>query len=442
MSPTFQPPRAGEGLPTVPWDSRRRRKRRIAGLLAGLTALTAAGAAVVSTCTLCYAVSDGGERPLAYVPREETYAAAVAQVEDRVSHILRQDYAYAQETTVALTIAPKKDLQDPDQLTASLMETVDQVQAAWVLTVEGIPVGACASREAVLAALEGRKGAYDTPFTVSAQLGAEVAVEDVYLPAGAEVLSQEALQARLGQTWDQVEAAAAALAPWVPWEGAALPPGEDPVLPVVTVEEVTYTQPVEAPQETVEDPTLLAGETALLQEGSPGLEERTDRVTRTQGEETARETMSVNRLTQPVAAQIAVGTAQGAAGAQGRFCWPVEGRITSPFGTREIFGSTSSHRGIDIAAASGTPIAASAGGTVIWSGPKGTYGNLVKLDHGNGFVTYYAHCSQLLVQVGDTVAQGETIALVGSTGRSTGPHCHFEILWQGELLDPLACLPG
>ena len=97
---------------------------------------------------------------------------------------------------------------------------------------------------------------------------------------------------------------------------------------------------------------------------------------------------------------------------------------------------------IDIAAASGTPIAASAGGTVIWSGSKGTYGNLVKVDHGNGFVTYYAHCSQLLVQAGDTVAQGETIALVGSTGRSTGPHCHFEILWQGELLDPLACLPG
>jgi len=78
---------------------------------------------------------------------------------------------------------------------------------------------------------------------------------------------------------------------------------------------------------------------------------------------------------------------------------------------------------------------------VIWAGPKGTYGNLVKIDHGNGFTTYYAHCSELLVQEGDQVTQGQTIALVGSTGRSTGPHCHFELLWQDELLDPQLCLP-
>ena len=97
--------------------------------------------------------------------------------------------------------------------------------------------------------------------------------------------------------------------------------------------------------------------------------------------------------------------------------------------------------GLDIAAPSGTPIAASAGGQVIWAGPKGTYGNLVKIDHGNGFTTYYAHCSELLVQEGDQVTQGQTIALVGSTGRSTGPHCHFELLWQDELLDPQLCLP-
>ncbi len=80
---------------------------------------------------------------------------------------------------------------------------------------------------------------------------------------------------------------------------------------------------------------------------------------------------------------------------------------------------------------------AAADGTVIWAGEKGTYGNLVKLDHGNGYVTYYAHCSQLLVQAGDQVVQGQSIAQVGATG----PHCHFELLWQEEPIDPMQCLP-
>lgn len=121
--------------------------------------------------------------------------------------------------------------------------------------------------------------------------------------------------------------------------------------------------------------------------------------------------------------------------------WPVTGRITSPFGPRTIFGGEDFHRGLDIAVPLGTPIVAAAGGQVIWSGEKGSYGNLIQIDHGNGCVTYYAHCSALQAAVGDWVAQGQTIALVGSTGRSTGPHCHFEVLWQGERLDPQNCLP-
>lgn len=79
---------------------------------------------------------------------------------------------------------------------------------------------------------------------------------------------------------------------------------------------------------------------------------------------------------------------------------------------------------------------------MIFSGEKGTYGNLVILSHGNGFLTYYAHCSKLLVQVGDSVTQGQPIAAVGSTGRSTGPHCHFEVRYQNNPIDPLFYLPG
>ncbi len=116
------------------------------------------------------------------------------------------------------------------------------------------------------------------------------------------------------------------------------------------------------------------------------------------------------------------------------------GRISSPFGARHIFGGDGFHMGTDLAAPEGTEIRAAAAGTVIWSGEKGTYGNLVKLDHGNGYVTYYAHCSRILVREGDWAEQGQPIALVGSTGRSTGPHCHFEVRWQGEPLDAQQCL--
>ena len=98
--------------------------------------------------------------------------------------------------------------------------------------------------------------------------------------------------------------------------------------------------------------------------------------------------------------------------------------------------------GLDIAAPEGTAINAAADGTVTFAGERGTYGNLVGITHENGFVTYYAHCSQLLVQEGDTVEQGETIALVGSTGRSTGPHLHFEVRVNGQRTNPRHYLPG
>ena len=183
------------------------------------------------------------------------------------------------------------------------------------------------------------------------------------------------------------------------------------------------------------------GEQKVLREGSAGQEERVDRVVYRCGVEEERETLSAIPILPSVSTQVAVGTAQGVQGAQGRFAWPCMGSVTSGFGSREIFGSTGFHRGADIAASQGSTICAAAAGTVSWSGEKGSYGNLVKVDHGNGFVTYYAHCSALLVSAGETVEQGQAIAQVGATGRATGPHCHFEVLWQGEPIDPLQCLP-
>ena len=114
---------------------------------------------------------------------------------------------------------------------------------------------------------------------------------------------------------------------------------------------------------------------------------------------------------------------------------PVSGVITSRFGNRESIRSYA-HRGLDIAAPGGTPIKAAASGKVIWSGYKGSYGNLVKIDSGKGVVAYYGHCSKLYVSAGEQVKAGDVIATVGSTGNSTGNHLHFEIQLNGQCVNP------
>lgn len=127
--------------------------------------------------------------------------------------------------------------------------------------------------------------------------------------------------------------------------------------------------------------------------------------------------------------------------------WPVRGTVTSEFGPRmhPILHQERQHDGLDIAAQAGTPVRAAADGRVVFSGERGGYGQVVELDHGNGLITRYAHNQVNRVEEGQTVRRGQTIALVGSTGLSTGPHVHFEVRQDGQAIDPLAklrTLPG
>ena len=114
---------------------------------------------------------------------------------------------------------------------------------------------------------------------------------------------------------------------------------------------------------------------------------------------------------------------------------PITGTITSRFGAKSSIRS-SAHTGLDIGASTGTAIKAASSGTVTWAGWKGSYGYLVVITHSNGVQTYYGHCSKLYVSEGQSVSQGETIAAVGSTGNSTGPHLHFEIRVNGVAYNP------
>lgn len=114
---------------------------------------------------------------------------------------------------------------------------------------------------------------------------------------------------------------------------------------------------------------------------------------------------------------------------------PISGRITSRFGAYENVRS-GAHTGLDIAAPNGTEIKVAADGVVTHASPMGSYGNLVIVSHGNDVETYYAHCSKILVSVGQKVSAGDTIALVGSTGNSTGNHLHFEIRINKKAINP------
>ena len=114
---------------------------------------------------------------------------------------------------------------------------------------------------------------------------------------------------------------------------------------------------------------------------------------------------------------------------------PISGTITSRFGAGSSI-RRSSHTGLDISAPKGTSIKAAASGTVTFAGYKGSYGNMIVISHGNGVQTYYAHCSKLYGKVGQTVSQGQSIAAVGSTGNSTGPHLHLEVRVNGVAYNP------
>ena len=129
---------------------------------------------------------------------------------------------------------------------------------------------------------------------------------------------------------------------------------------------------------------------------------------------------------------------QQAGPTDGMFMLPVEGQHTSGFGMRmhPIDHEERLHSGMDIAAPTGTPIQAAAAGQVVFSGTQAGYGNVVVIQHAEGYSTLYAHNTDNLVSVGTTVSQGQPIATVGSTGRSTGPHLHFEVRKDGKQLDP------
>ena len=214
-----------------------------------------------------------------------------------------------------------------------------------------------------------------------------------------------------------------------------------PLVSFKTVENVTYSESIPCPVKEVEDPNLYKGSSKILVQGVEGEAQVNAEVTYVNGFEENREILSKVTLREPTTTTKAIGTKERPKTAStGTYSWPIYGRVTSYFGGRHIFGSYSYHSGIDISASHGAPICAADGGTVTFSGWKGTYGKPVIITHDNGTKPYYAHNSSLLVSAGQKVYKGQQIAKAGSTGRSTGTHCHFEVRVNGTAVNPLSYL--
>ena len=316
------------------------------------------------------------------------------------------------------------------------------------------PVGLVTSRQAAHKALE---KFLDFPALNARIDKQEIAFENqvevkAYKGPGQEVLSEKELYTHLKNlnkkikvkakgTWqDQAEKYGLDLQDLLAANEAKLtdPLPEEIFLPTMDIqlkalskEEVTYQEVVSYQVREVEDENLTQGKREVVQKGQKGQREVKAKVERLNGEKVQHIIESATLLKDPVDEVVHVGTKQGASGS---FMVPTQGRLSSPFGPR--WGRF--HRGIDLACPVGTPVVAADGGTITRARTNaGSYGNYIDVDHGNGYTTRYAHLSQIEVQVGQKVVKGQEIAKSGNTGRSTGPHLHFEVCNGGKLEDPL-----
>ncbi|MHB8077199.1 peptidoglycan DD-metalloendopeptidase family protein [Desulfosporosinus fructosivorans] len=214
-----------------------------------------------------------------------------------------------------------------------------------------------------------------------------------------------------------------------------------PYLTVIAEGIRTETETIPFDVVTIVDSSLANGETKITQTGSDGEKEvkyayaqKNDKIMTKEilDEQVLKDAVSQVVVKGPQRTPVVIASSRGSGQLASGMIWPINGRINSYYGYRE----GEFHTGLDINGYQGDPYVAATAGTVVSAGWDGNYGNSILIDHGNGILTRYAHSSKLLVAAGQKVSKGQTIGLVGSTGRSSGPHLHFEVIINGDYANP------
>ena len=309
---------------------------------------------------------------------------------------------YIDEPVFTKTVAMRSQLDNVNSVAETIIENTDGIVVATILRVNGEYVACVEGETSLDDYLEKSRTRYDKNGSVSTFVD-NITTEKAYYPK-----SQVKTLDEIIEVIDK--------------------------LSVKTVSTVSGKYNVAYGTTVIKDSSKTVGYRATKTSGVYGVVRYTDEVTYVNGKESARRRLESKTTTQPSNEVIVVGT--GAISGGNSFRWPLASGYS--YTMTSYWGDGRGHKGWDIAGGTGTPICASMSGVVVEasSGWNGGYGTKVVLDHGNGVKTVYAHCQKLYVKVGDVVTGGQVIATMGNTGRSTGPHLHFEININGSAVNP------
>ncbi len=418
--------------------------------------------AVVKNQVYALSVEYNGEF-VGYISDETVFDKAEDNVRAR---IVFEEYIAPEETVPVFSVAmvQKDDLLDSEELTDKLIQASgNEIEQATGLYVDGEFCGAVSDGNALVRLLDGILDEYRTGTSGErVTFNKTVEVKDGLFPKSSVV--SIALVEKMLETEKEEERTYVTVAGDTP-SGIAvkmdmpysqlkqLNPdiekklliGQEvliakavPFLGVKVIRTETYEENIMYGTEQIVDNNYNTGYTKIISPGEYGINQITAEVTYVDGVVEETKVLSTTKIKDPVNQQLLVGGSrplqqipQSSTEGTFNFIWPTDAGHVS-CGWWGYYG----HNAIDIAAPAGTGIRASAGGTVITAGWKGSYGYCVMIDHGNGYVTLYAHNSTLYVRVGEKVEQGQLIAGMGRTGNATGNHCHFEIRLNGQFMNP------